>query len=48
MARMFRNNRPIGGTLFQGSRDSAHPHLSHGPIIPLEQPTLLERLLGRR
>ncbi len=48
MARMFRNNRPAGSTLFQSSRDSGHPHMSHGPIIPLEQPTLLERLLGRR
>ena len=48
MARMFRDNRPAYWTLFQSNRDSAHPHMSHGPIIPLEQPTLLERLLGRR
>ena len=48
MARMFRSSRPAIWTPFQSSRDEAHPHMSHGPIIPLEQPTLLERLLGRR
>ena len=48
MARMFRNNRLAHWTPFNSDRDTAHPHMSHGPIIPLEQPTFLERLLGRR
>lgn len=47
MARMFRSSRPDNWILPQ-SRDAKYRHLSHGPIVPLEQPNLLERLFGMR
>lgn len=48
MARMFRSSRSDNWTLPHSHRDATYRHMSHGPIIPLERPTLLERLLGWR
>jgi hypothetical protein len=47
MARTFRSSRPDGWTLPFWHRDPTYRHMSHGPIVPLEKPTFLERLLGR-
>jgi len=48
MARMFRSSRVVHPLVPQSNRDAVYRHLSHGPIIPLERPTLLERLFGWR
>lgn len=48
MARTSRSIRPYGWTMLFSRRDPTYRHMSHGPIVPLEKPTFLERLLGRR
>jgi len=48
MAGTFRSSRPDGWTIPFSHRDPTYRHMSHGPIVPLEKPTLFERLLGRR
>lgn len=48
MSRTFRSSRPDGWTLPFSHRDATYRHMAHGPIIPLEKPTFLERLFGHR
>ena len=42
----FRSSRPDRWTLPRPHSDASLRRLVHGPIQPMEQPTLLQRLFG--
>lgn len=48
MARTFRSSRPDGWTVPRSHRDASYRHMWHGPILPMEEPSFIDRLLGRR
>lgn len=44
----FRSSRPDGWTVPRPYRDASLRFRAHGPIQPMNQPSLLDRLLGKR
>ncbi len=43
----FRSSRPDGWTVPRPHRDASLRFRAHGPIQPMNQPSLLARLLGK-
>lgn len=48
MAQIFRSSRPDNWTLPRSQSDPTLRHMSHGPILPMEEPGFLARLFRRR
>ena len=44
----FRSSRPDGWVMPRPFRDASLRHQMHGPIQPMEEPSLIERLFGLR
>jgi hypothetical protein len=44
----YRSSRPDKWTQPRAYRDPSIRYMMHGPIQPMEQPTLLQRLFGWR
>ena len=47
MAKIFRSSRPDGWIQPRPYRDATYRYMSHGPILPMEEPGFLARLFGR-
>jgi len=43
----FRSSRPDSWTMPRPHRDASLRYMTHGPILPMEEPSLLERLFRR-
>lgn len=48
MAKIFRSSRADGWSSPRPYSDPTYRHMSHGKILPMEEPGFLERLFGRR
>ena len=44
----YRSSRPDGWTMPRPDRDASLRYMMHGPIQPMEEPSLLARLFGAR
>lgn len=44
----YRSSRPDSWTQPRAHRDASIRYMAHGPIQPMEEPSLFERLFGRR
>lgn len=44
----YRSSRPDGWTQPRPHRDASLRYMTHGPIQPMEEPSLLARLFGQR
>ncbi|WAT17491.1 hypothetical protein OZN62_11265 [Aurantiacibacter sp. MUD11] len=48
MARIFRSSRPDSWTSPRFHTDASFREMAHGKILPMEEPSFLEKLFGRR
>lgn len=48
MARSNATIRPESWLTPRARRDATYRHMSHGPILPMEEPSFIERLFSRR
>ena len=48
MSQIFRSSRPDGWSSPRPYRDPSYRTMSHGKILPMEEPGFFERLFGRR
>ena len=44
----YRSSRPDAWTQPRAYRDASIRYMTHGPVQPMEEPSLLQRLFGRR
>lgn len=44
----YRTSRPDGRTMPRPHSDASLRYMTHGPILPMEEPGFLARLFGRR
>ena len=44
----YRSSRPDGWIMPRPHRDASQRYMTHGPILPMEEPGLWARLFGRR
>ena len=47
MAKIFRSSRPDSWSQPRPYRDATYRYMSHGPILPMEEPGFLAKLFGR-
>ncbi|WP_340588753.1 hypothetical protein [Erythrobacter alti] len=47
MSKIFRSGRPDGWNTPKPYSDASLRRMTHGKILPMEEPSFLDRLLGR-
>jgi hypothetical protein len=44
----YRSSRPDGWVQPRAHRDPSIRYMTHGPVLPMEEPSFFQRLFGRR